>query len=86
MRRRFLPRSWIVPLLVLAAPAAAIAEGVELTYLGNEGFLIAAGETRVLVDALYGEGLRGYPVVPPAERRRLEEAATKTFRSTESAP
>ena len=27
-----------------------------------------AGETRVLVDALYGDGLKGYPTVPPAAR------------------
>jgi len=30
---------------------------VEITYLGNEGFLITAGETRILIDALYGDGL-----------------------------
>ncbi len=51
---------------------------IEVTYLGNEGFLIAAGETRVLVDALFGEGLDGYPVVPAGPRKQLE-AATGPF-------
>ncbi len=48
--------------------------GVQITYLANEGFLLEAGETRVLVDALFGDGLRGYPVVPAAIRADLEGA------------
>lgn len=55
-------------------PPAATAE-VEVTYLGNEGFLLAAGETKVLIDALYGDGLAGYAVVPDEPRRQLEAAA-----------
>lgn len=51
------------------------AAGVEVTYLGNEGFLIAAGETRILIDALFGDGLDGYAVVPPEPRRQLEAAS-----------
>ena len=75
MRRR-LTGFLIVLTLLLGTHLAVLADGggVEITYLGNEGFLIAASETRVLVDALYGDGLRGYPVVPAAERRRAEEA------------
>ena len=76
MRHPISRNPWAVLFLILATPwAAAAGEGVELTYLGNEGFLIAAGETRVLVDALFGDGLSGYPVVPPVPRRQAEEAA-----------
>ena len=51
---------------------------VEVTYLGNEGFLITAGERKLLIDALFGDGIDGYPVVPPGPRRQLE-AATGAF-------
>ena len=61
-------------LLALTLPAAASARGVEVRYLANEGFLIAAGEAKVLIDALYGEGIRGYPAVPTDIRRRAEAA------------
>jgi len=65
----------IVLAVVLAwLPGVAWAAGVEITHLGNEGFLLAAGEKKVLIDALYGEGLRGYPVVPKELRRQLETA------------
>ncbi len=48
--------------LALPGPAAAApAEPVEVTYLANEGFLIARGERKVLVDALF-PGIPNYPV------------------------
>jgi L-ascorbate metabolism protein UlaG (beta-lactamase superfamily) len=50
------------------------ATGVTVTYLANEGFLLEAGETRVLVDALFGDGLSGYLSVPPPLRADLEAA------------
>lgn len=50
------------------------AEDLEITYLANEGFLLRAGEARVLVDGLFGEGLRGYGVVAREERHKLETA------------
>jgi L-ascorbate metabolism protein UlaG (beta-lactamase superfamily) len=54
-------------------PPVVLAAGeVEIRYLANAGFLIAAGDTKVLVDALYGDGIAGYPVVPPSLRRRVE--------------
>lgn len=53
----------------------APAGGLEITYVGNEGFLIASGETKVLVDALYRQGVAGYLVHPPALREKLESAA-----------
>ena len=58
-----------------ASPPATT--GVEITHLANEGFLIAAGETKVLVDALFGDGIAGYAVVPPEPRRRLEAASDR---------
>ncbi len=45
---------------------------LEITYLANEGFLLSHGETRVLVDGLFGKGLDGYPVLAPDRRRDLE--------------
>ncbi len=54
---------------LFAGGAPAAAEGVEVTYLGNEGFLIAAGDVRVVVDALFDDGIKGYPTVPPGPRR-----------------
>ena len=58
--------------VLVAAPAFS---QVELVHLGNEGFLIADGETKILVDALYGDGLPGYNVVPAKIRRELEAAS-----------
>ncbi len=65
------------PLVLSAqsAPSEAKAEGVEVTYLANEGFLITAGETKLLVDALYGDGIAGYAVVPDEPRGQLETAS-----------
>jgi len=62
-------------LIALAlAPAALRADRLEITYLGNEGFLLTDGEHTVLVDALFGEGLDGYPTVDPAIRGSMEAA------------
>lgn len=60
-----------------AAPAPT-PQGVEVTYLGNEGFLLQAGETGVLIDALFGDGIPGYQVVP-AELREALEAGRPPF-------
>ncbi|MEM8930944.1 MAG: MBL fold metallo-hydrolase [Acidobacteriota bacterium] len=60
------------------ASASAVASSdrgaLVVTYLANEGFLIEMGETKILIDALFGEGLRHYEVVPPMIRRELESA------------
>ncbi len=69
-----------IPVLILALVAVAHAAaaqapapgGVEVTYLANEGFLLAAGETCVLVDALFTDGLGGYQVLPSEKLGRLE--------------
>ena len=62
------------PGAICAAAAEAPPPGVRITYLANEGFLLEAGETRVLIDALFGDGLPNYLVVPPAARADLEAA------------
>ena len=55
-------------------PRGGEGAGIQVTYLANEGFLLESGDTSVLVDALSGDGLPGYPVVPPAIRADLEAA------------
>jgi L-ascorbate metabolism protein UlaG (beta-lactamase superfamily) len=46
--------------------------GVEITYIANEGFLIAGGGRRVLVDALFSSGVQGYPTIPTDIRSKVE--------------
>jgi L-ascorbate metabolism protein UlaG (beta-lactamase superfamily) len=55
-----------------AAPAAANA--LEVTYLANEGFMIAGGGRKLLIDALFREGVEGYATITPATRELLEQA------------
>jgi L-ascorbate metabolism protein UlaG (beta-lactamase superfamily) len=63
---------------LVAEPSATntktIAGALEVTYLANEGFMIAGGGRKVLIDALFGKGLNGYAVVSPAQRELLEQA------------
>lgn len=64
----------------LCDPACAARERhdfVHITALGNEGFLIEAGEVVILVDGLY-RGLEGY-VVPTEVQRRTREKAEPPF-------
>ena len=81
-------RTWLLALLSLVTLVAMTAgngraegdaggggrHGVRITYLANEGFLLEAGETVVLIDALFGDGLPEYPVVPQPTRADLEAA------------
>jgi L-ascorbate metabolism protein UlaG (beta-lactamase superfamily) len=46
--------------------------GVEITHIANEGFLIAGGGRRVLVDALFSSGVQGYPTIPADILSNLE--------------
>ncbi len=57
------------PAVVSAGPGT-----VAVTYIGNEGFLIEADGRKVLIDALYREGVSGYIVHPPERRDAMEEA------------
>ena len=68
-------------LLLAGSPASAQppqpapdAVPLEVTYLANEGFLVEAGGVRVLIDALFGSEVTGYPMVPDTMRSRLERA------------
>src|ERR1044071_8372445 len=58
---------WLA-VLCLVAPALG---QVKVTYLANEGVMLTAGSTKVLVDALLRDGL-GYPIHSPAVREQLE--------------
>jgi L-ascorbate metabolism protein UlaG (beta-lactamase superfamily) len=65
---------------VLVAVAAALQSpdppaAVRLTYLANEGVMLSSPRGRVLIDALFGDGLPDYAVVPHPERDSLERAA-----------
>lgn len=55
-------------LLLSLAPCRAMSHDVgEAKYLGNEGVLVAMGETKVLFDAFYAESFEGrYMLVPRA--------------------
>jgi len=46
----------------------------EITYVGNEGFLISCGGAKVLVDALYRDGVQGYVAIPAERQKSLEQA------------
>jgi len=49
---------------VLFTTAAAHDEGAHATYLGNEGVMIARGETKILFDAFYLNSYGQYALVP----------------------
>lgn len=61
-------------LLILGVAILSADQGVKVTYLANEGFLIEAGQRKILIDALFGDGIPGYPVVPVDTRKQLEGA------------
>jgi L-ascorbate metabolism protein UlaG (beta-lactamase superfamily) len=65
----------IAPRPLLAQSPAPLRDSLTITYLANEGVMISSGGTTVLIDALFGEGLRGYGVVSPGTRALLERAA-----------
>jgi L-ascorbate metabolism protein UlaG (beta-lactamase superfamily) len=58
------------PSALRATPANAL----EVTYLANEGFMIAGGGRKLLIDALFREGVEGYATITPATRELLEQA------------
>ncbi|MCI0391279.1 MAG: MBL fold metallo-hydrolase [Acidobacteria bacterium] len=55
------------------APVRAAAAALEVTYLANEGFMIAGGGRKVLIDALFREGVGRYAVLSPATRELVEQ-------------
>jgi L-ascorbate metabolism protein UlaG (beta-lactamase superfamily) len=57
-----------------AMPAPQIATGpgtIDITYVANEGVLLTAGDTRVLIDGLF-RPYQSYAVLPPPDRERAE--------------
>jgi L-ascorbate metabolism protein UlaG (beta-lactamase superfamily) len=71
---RFPLRLVVLSLVVAGIVPAASPDGhgVEMVYLANEGFMIRSGDRAVLVDALFGDGIGGYPAVPEEIRRDME--------------
>jgi L-ascorbate metabolism protein UlaG (beta-lactamase superfamily) len=51
---------------------ASSASKVKITYLANEGFLIESAGKRVLIDALFREGIKPYLNIPVNVRDELE--------------
>lgn len=68
------PIFWVFIVLATYLVASPAWAQVEVRHLGNEGFLISAGEKKVLIDALFGDGLSGYPAVPKVLRKEIEAA------------
>jgi L-ascorbate metabolism protein UlaG (beta-lactamase superfamily) len=61
------------------APQAARAQRppdatLEVTYIANEGVLIAAGSTQVLIDGLHRQYRPSYPFLPEPYREQIETA------------
>ena len=65
---------WLVVALVSLIACGAAHAAPELTYLGNDGVLISAAGRKVVIDALYGDGLPGYVTLPVPHRDKLELA------------
>lgn len=61
--------------LALAATGAAAHDPASARYLGNEGVLIARGETKILFDAFYSDGYSDYTLVPEAISNALLDDA-----------
>ena len=49
-------------------------EQIEITYLANEGFLLASADHKVLIDGLFREGVDGYAKLSPELRETVETA------------
>lgn len=75
---------FVLAALVVAAsepaPSAPVdaSESATLTYVANGGYLVADGDTKVLVDALFRDGIAPY-VAPPDDTRTLAERADGPF-------
>ena len=60
-------------LVALMAWASAQAQ-VTVSYVSNAGFLLEGGGKKVLIDALYDEGIVGYPRIPLETKKLLRSA------------
>jgi len=73
---RFVRVAALAAALVAAAAFAGggvAAAGIDVTYLGNAGFLVAVGDSKVLVDGLYRDGVKGYATVPDDALGKIEQ-------------
>ncbi len=70
--RRLFPRM-VLTLVALSLAVAAQAQ-VTVTYVSNAGVLVEGGGKKVLIDALYDEGLIGYSVIPKEMKSKLRDA------------
>lgn len=66
------PEPVIAPHAGQQAPAGGAT--LEVTYIANEGVLLAAGSTQVLIDGLHREYRSSYPFLPEPYREQIETA------------
>jgi L-ascorbate metabolism protein UlaG (beta-lactamase superfamily) len=62
------------PALIASMDSAGEKAPLEITYIANEGLMISSGQSSLLIDGLYREGVKGYETVPPAQLEKLERA------------
>ena len=71
-------RTRAAPVPVIAPQGAAVARPpgatLEVTYIANEGVLVAAGATQVLIDGLHRPYRPSYPFLPEPYREQIETA------------
>lgn len=61
--------------LLCLLPAAAAGQSLRVTYLANEGVMLETPSGRVLIDALFGDGLESYQNLAQPMRDSLESAS-----------
>lgn len=64
----------VTPALVVLAVCASAQAQVTVTHVANAGFLIEGGGQKVLIDALFDEGVRGYTRIPKDMIKQLRAA------------
>lgn len=71
-------RMGVVPEPIIAPQGATVPRPpgatLEVTYIANEGVLIAAGSTQVLIDGLHRQYRSSYPFLPEPYREQIETA------------
>ncbi len=69
---------WLLVSILLAFVAGGVfddaSQGLEITYLANEGVLLTSGDAQVLIDGLHRPYDPEYAVLPPEQREQIETA------------
>ena len=69
---------WLLISILLACEAGGYAgeapASLEITYIANEGVLIASGDEQVLIDGLHRPYYPEYAALPPGQREQIETA------------